>query len=702
MVTKSKGYHDAFGIQRHKRRERQPKPRRTQWMRVMEARRKVEEVNKAASAKALRQYLIIKYSSGDFPATYVAALAFYISKCGVPGFKDLATDPNSLEFARHCSRKVSDALGIPQLKANLIQLALPCSSLNSADRTIEKYPVRCLQSTLIEEFEHNAASICRASQELDTPNWLNHKGRQAALEAGDLPIAFGLFEDAAAWKGKGAGTRGSIHCVYVSFVGLNNAPRHAIAVINKSRFCGEECGCSCKGRCTMMVLHHYLKWGVTASAQGIWPSHSWDGQLLDNSMAGSPALVHCGKRVRFFLIEIRADWDQISGGYGCPRTNQFFFCPKCRCPHSAMHGPMNHEMYTHEVYLQEVNDCRHIVVVGPADLERILGSISVDTRNEGVHGRALNKALSVYDHKTKSAVALEKFDRLEIGGCIMDTYWSAAAVRAHSPGSRYELHFWRHNRAHPSNRFQFCSPLLEAEWVRFEYIMIGILHTLDLGVTSRLAGFSMVAALKAGDVFSNTADMRGMALGCRRLTKALRQYSRHRAGLAHACGRKRDRSCGRVTLKMLQFFNLKSKGHLKVKGGEATNILPFVHTLLRRSSLVPKRRELLKATHALLRAYRLMRAGGKRIQADDLESLLDVVFTNCKAAGVPLIPKFHLMRHLGDLTRSAGNPACFSEYFDEDHNRVMVRLAQAASTPKFEAAILVREQLYSRAMNGRI
>ena len=94
-----------------------------------------------------------------------------------------------------------------------------------------------------------------------------------------------------------------------------------------------------------------------------------------------------------------------------------------------------------------------------------------------------------------------------------------------------------------------------------------------------------------------------------------------------------------------------------------------------------------------------MREGNRVLDANKLEDLLESVFESCKLAGVPLIPKFHLMRHLGSLARNAGNPECFSEHFDQDHNRFMVRLAQSASTPNFSAAILVREQLYRRLLH---
>ena len=64
-----------------------------------------------------------------------------------------------------------------------------------------------------------------------------------------------------------------------------------------------------------------------------------------------------------------------------------------------------------------------------------------------------------------------------------------------------------------------------------------------------------------------------------------------------------------------------------------------------------------------------------------------------KKAKVPLIPKFHIAQHLGHKARLVGNPKYVSEYLDESHNRLVVKLAQAASRADFSSRLLARERL---------
>ena len=83
-------------------------------------------------------------------------------------------------------------------------------------------------------------------------------------------------------------------------------------------------------------------------------------------------------------------------------------------------------------------------------------------------------------------------------------------------------------------------------------------------------------------------------------------------------------------------------------------------------------------------------------QCDRLEKLFEEASVHSRLAGVHKIPKFHMSRHLGDLARKAGNPRFFSEAADESHNREIIAVAQASSSPIFDKNILAREQLSAR------
>ena len=88
----------------------------------------------------------------------------------------------------------------------------------------------------------------------------------------------------------------------------------------------------------------------------------------------------------------------------------------------------------------------------------------------------------------------------------------------------------------------------------------------------------------------------------------------------------------------------------------------------------------------------------RTIDSDRLEIFFQSVNTHCKAAGVKLIPKFHLARHLGELSRRAGNPATFSEYADETKNNLIVNMARASvfGRASFSGRLLARDQLLAK------
>ncbi len=143
----------------------------------------------------------------------------------------------------------------------------------------------------------------------------------------------------------------------------------------------------------------------------------------------------------------------------------------------------------------------------------------------------------------------------------------------------------------------------------------------------------------------------------------------------------------------------------KVKGAEARSTLPYVKHLLRRKGpLVAQLGErgvrLRRSVLALSRAYSLMQSSHRCIDADQLGKCFDQVSRSARRARVPVLPKFHLARHLGQVAAKAGNPRLHSAYADESHNFGVVRAAQAARTANFTARILSREILRLNTLRG--
>ena len=445
----------------------------------------------------------------------------------------------------------------------------------------------------------------------------------------------------------------------------------------------------------MQATDYFLKWMIDCAADGRGPPTAYRGvpwTSIDRiSAVGKSRLEWNGFRVKFALLECRNDWDQYCYSWGMPKTNQARPCWYCPCLKQHLHDfPMVATPYTHDTYMALISASRIIVVIDTPDLYRVVASLEMDFREDGAHGRALNRDIDVFDVRLQAVVRLCKWSRLDLGGSVFDAHTRAAMLELEG-GPPYTLHFW--TKKPLLHNFSQLSPLMESAGMKFEHLMIGDLHTLDVGITGRIVGFVFVAVLKAGRKFKNKSSKAGMMTGCRSLSRALRQHQSRCAKFRKT--RKMSR-IGRITLKMLQWENQGSTGSLKAKGMETRECLLFAHRILQGSG-VEHELELRAATRALLSAYGLMKHSERAIDADQLERLFETVSSKCKEAGVPMLPKHHLSRHFGHLSRRAGNPRFFSEYLDESKNRSVVGMAVASSNQSdFSSRLLAREILHTK------
>jgi hypothetical protein len=253
----------------------------------------------------------------------------------------------------------------------------------------------------------------------------------------------------------------------------------------------------------------------------------------------------------------------------------------------------------------------------------------------------------------------------------------------------FALTFWRRV---PGIDFAFLSPIFLVRGFRHEYLMVDDLHCLDLGVCARLAGHCMIQILKYTRLFKNDATQLGMERGVRRLSASLKKWYSLRAQR----GRKKVSRVCRVTLKMLGYLKARHTGNFKAKGNETRHILPFCLRLMRSKAsraLGQEGRALNKSMQALQAAYRQMERSGKRIDSQMLGLRLRSCAHNASLAGVALTPKFHLMRHFGQVAARAGNPRQFSCYSDESRNMFVVKTAQRAFRADFSLTVLGKEFL---------
>jgi hypothetical protein len=429
-----------------------------------------------------------------------------------------------------------------------------------------------------------------------------------------------------------------------------------------------------------MQIDLFLAWSAGWAASGIRPDEDFDRPWsVANKMSQrlKPFLVHEGRKVRFILVEFRGDWDQYSGGFGFPRSNQHHFCWVCPCTKNLMYDDALPDEYRHADYERLVEKCIVDVLVDRSAAERIFNSLGLDCRKDkGMHGRVVMCPTVIFDHRTRMHVALLKHDRLEVGGCCRDIYATASSLFAGK--FPFRLVFWRR---HPAVDFSFRSPLLDV--LQLEHLMIDDLHTLDLGPAARLGGHIAVAAV--GKLFGNDASENGLKTGCRLLNKKFRSW---RKG-------KQWRGIWKLTPGLIGLSSKDSTGHLHCKAGEARTFLPFALHLAKELSphLGVKGPFLVRAVEALMGCFDIIKTKSPTVDGDKLGDMLDECMSCSRDAGVRLLHKFHLMRHMRSLSKRAGNPSRFSAYPDETKNSETIKIALKSSTADFASRVLCRDHL---------
>ena len=168
--------------------------------------------------RALRDYLVERYASGDLYATDVAELAWHLTQCELP-FADLSLNPHEPSFAANASRKVQHVLGFKSIAEDFSTFQLPIFCPESRVRVWKDVQCFSIAEALSQEFLSRPDLILQSSKSFDTENWRANRHRLAGELEGDICVPCGVFVDGAAWAGKGAGTRESVVAMYVNILG---------------------------------------------------------------------------------------------------------------------------------------------------------------------------------------------------------------------------------------------------------------------------------------------------------------------------------------------------------------------------------------------------------------------------------------------------------------------------------------------------
>lgn len=639
---------------------------------------------KLTAATSAKDFLVRKYVEGNLHATDLAEMSWYLANAGLDGFKDLMLDPSDEGFHGHASRRVRAALGMDKIEAGFSSIELPLADGDARER--RDMPMVPIADVLTQEFNKHSSTILAQTEELIIPNWLENEVRLEAIRQGHLPVPYGMFIDAAPWKGKGAGTRDAVVNYLVSFLG--NHSRRVIHTFRKDHLCGMANKCPCRGRCTLDTVETAIAYHANWAADGIVACKDFDNRLWQEKRnnIGQPFLEHEGKRVRFVFLELRSDWDQYSGGMGMPYTKQAHFCFAGPCQQAQKFERVI--CWTHSDFMVAMQSCRIELLVGHQAIQVIWSVLQFDFRKNGMHGRCVTAMLDVWDYRTNAVVRLLPRDRLDMGGSVRDVHCDVQDLKGGFP---FRLWFWRK----PTGmNIHFFSKLMEIRGFKHEYWAIDDMHTLDLGPSQVLSGETVVRVLKS-QVLGNAATEEGLKAGCSVIMKKLRKHYQDQA----VVGMPRASRIGNITLAMLSYHKSTCTGSLKAKASESRHFLPFAYGLLTKKvikRLGRKGQHLKRSIHHLLQAYKLMATSGRNIDSDKLTQHLWKCHRRALRAGVHETPKFHLMRHMGPRSKNSGNPMHQSSYLDESKNKDIIRCCQSAHVADFGKQVLCKDHLAMR------
>ena len=136
---------------------------------------------------------------------------------------------------------------------------------------------------------------------------------------------------------------------------------------------------------------------------------------------------------------------------------------------------------------------------------------------------------------------------------------------------------------------------------------------------------------------------------------------------------------------------------LKCKAAETHGLLRFAvmtlekyHTILQRCEQSHMFDLLLRAGRAAEAFDHIMAQYSRKIPedaCDELHAKYHRFIQLCCRAGVPVLPKSHLMQHLVAQARQKGNPRTFSTYVDESYNGAIAKVCRSVHRRNWAMAV---------------
>ena len=637
------------------------------------------------AGEALAQMLLHMVFAGKMSAKTACVIAWWASRAGAVGIKDLAFRPSD-PATGHYQRKIDSISGIDLRNHNRYLMTVPGTLRYDCSRSTFELPIVLPHETVEIELANNPDLPRQLAEKIanaDMPaSYAQHIVRQA--HAGPvLPIA--IFIDGVQFN-KRTGML-AFYCY-----NLVSDVRHMLCVVRRN----ELCHCGCKGWCSVYAILNTIRWSLRQLALKRHPAvrHDntpWKARFDDyrSEVAGQDLAM------RACLLFYKGDWAEYCHTFGLAgwstRTSP---CPFCKTTADAMKNVQGHSLLgspagdtSHDDYIQACRQCEVVVVLTQVHHAAIIKILMYDRRPHGNKGRCLTR-----DYPP---LGLRSGDRLEPCSALLDVgrFEDLADFPVH------DIVFWRKTN---ETRVRHRCPLLDDAEIglTLDRCMIDLMHTVWLGV-----GQDWVAC-----VFWSLLDADCFGLNAHRSLTAdeLLQMGVVRLRAEIFLCYKEQQRLGKpsdfTALEDLTLAMLGDRDHpkFKTKAAECKTLIPFVIGFLTqmRSVLEPQKAStLLAAGNALVELSQIIRASPTQPSVRDCQAMLDLAkrfMLMSLKAGVRQKPKCHLMLHVPKKALFHGHPSLHATWIDETINRHAASIAAVAHRMVWSLRVLTFfEKLFS-------
>ena len=617
----------------------------------------------ADAGNAFVEFCLEQLYMGKISAKAMCTLCFWASRAGAAGkVKDFALSPNakSGKFSLHIDKTVGFN---PKEDGDLFKLEVPIYAKYDASRGRMKLPMQLPHEVFSTEMETDPDLLDKLETKMAETEWAEAYKEHVVTKSSPRPaLPCSLYLD-----GVAVTHRDGVLGIWV--YNLISERRHLCCVIRKSSFCK----CGCRGACTLYPVMKTLQWSMSAFAEGSFPSvgpdgvalGGWRGELGGSDLGVVGAFVH-----------IKGDWMEFSTSLGLASWNSKHSpCPFCTIDRQNMYclSPFNPltspwVAVKQEQYEEACAKAERIVTISKEQHKDLVALLHYDRRGGGGRGRCL-----LQDY---GPLGLKKGDRLSPFETMMDVSDFEKVFEA--PGKvEHKTCFWR---TQEETRSRWRNPLFCAEiGLTTEILAIDLLHTLYLGVAKN---FCMATIWHA--ITNNLYTEAGTTKPERDQLAILAIRNELWAWYKEEKKRTPERSVHKLEDLTLSMIGAEGHKKMNTKAAETKTLVLFCTWLLgkyKTKLATPTAKGLLRIGSSL--SFLILTIDGSprvmtRAQIQTMYDNVKMILAGWEAAGVPLVPKMHLLFHMVERAQTQGNPRFYATFLDESLNRTLRDLVRTS------------------------